>query len=1324
MDPRVLDLLLRFEELAEEGKAVSLEELCKDAPDLLSDLKKHLQNLGQINACLGLANTITHEGSTPTSCRREENADEEPPSLTASGLRYSRLSFHAKGGLGKVFKAHDEELHREVAVKAISPALDHDDGARRRFLQEAEITARLEHPGVVPVHGLVRDSEGRPFYAMRFIRGESLKSAIDRFHQADSPVRDAGERNLAFRSLLGRFGEVCNTIAYAHSRGIIHRDLKPNNVMLGKYGETLVVDWGLAKPIRRTEEQRQATGEETLRPSSRTGEETQMGQVVGTPAYMSPEQAAGRWNVVGPASDIYGLGAILYAILTGRAPVSGRDSYEILSKVQRCEFPRPRQVKPSVPAALEAICLKAMALEPEKRYASAVELAADIERWLADEPGTWRESWGARAQRWLRRHRTLVASVSMALGVAVLIGGLSFSLAQKLKQARQKEANWIVQRDLGQASALRDQAWAVPLHEESLRQRADDLWHDTLAAADRVEQALAAGDADTETSRRAIELLAELRQQAAEADKDRRMLRSLEQAHDKQMELEESDYARKRRVEEFVFGLAAAPAYAAAFREYGIDIEALSTTEAVERIRQRPIRFQLAVALDDWYFIAPEAAGGRLLDIARAADPDPLRDRVRGAIAAKDRQALKQLAQSAESSDLPVPTLILLADVLHEQGLRAEGVQLLKRARSRHPDDFWVNDVLGLHLRYADPPDYAEAARCFAAAIALRPRHPLGWSNLGATLIILGRLDAADGILREAIRIKPDFLTSYDGRATALIEKGEIEEALSMLQEPLRRHPHSRMLRTLLGQILHNQGKYDEAIDLFRQVIAQKPEWVNAQTALAYALSAKGKHGDALEVLDQAQRSRPEFSSIYATRGDVLASKMDTKGAVTAFRKAAELSPGEVYIWYRLAGTLTNLGRHDEALQIHRKILHLAPENANLHVSLGMTLHLMGRSSEADGEFRLALQLNPRASQAHAGLGMSLLHQGKPKDAEQFIRQALAFQPWICWHHALLGRSLGAQNDYGGAEAAFREAIRLQPDEGFFHYYLGTVFYNRGGYVKAIPHYREAVRLMQAKLGHDHPSTLASRDYLANAYREAGRADEAIRLHEQNLKQQEAKTGPNSFAALHTMKNLSYDYQAKGRLKDAISVLETAVQRAGQHSGGLPAFLDSVLGELAGLYEQDGQFAKAESLFRDRLGYAHLQYSSDDPRTAGVLIQLGGILLKQKKFRDAEPLLRQCLAIRDKKQPDDWRTSNARSALGEALLGQKKYAEAEPYLVQGYEGMEKRRDKIPPVYRQPRLSEALERLVRLYEATEQKAKAAVWRNKINEAKAAQKKTKS
>ena len=209
-------------------------------------------------------------------------------SATSDGQRFRILRPHAQGGLGAVFVALDGELNREVALKQILERHGDDLISRQRFIAEAEITGGLEHPGVVPVYGLGTDSVGRPYYAMRFIKGDSLKEAIAHFHEDGSSRTDPGRRSIDLRKLLRRFTDVCDAVDYAHSRGVIHRDIKPANIIVGKHGETLVVDWGLAKAVGRADP---STGEQTLAPSSSGSSETVPGSAMGTPAYMSPEQA-------------------------------------------------------------------------------------------------------------------------------------------------------------------------------------------------------------------------------------------------------------------------------------------------------------------------------------------------------------------------------------------------------------------------------------------------------------------------------------------------------------------------------------------------------------------------------------------------------------------------------------------------------------------------------------------------------------------------------------------------------------------------------------------------------------------------------------------------------------------------------------------------------------------------------------------------------------------------------------------------------------------------------------------------------------------------
>jgi serine/threonine protein kinase/tetratricopeptide (TPR) repeat protein len=369
--------------------------------------------------------------------------------------RFRVLRPHAQGGLGAVFVALDSELNREVALKEIQDRHADDPSSRSRFLLEAEITGRLEHPGIVPVYAMGMHPDGRPFYAMRLIKGDSLKEAIGRFHASEDLKKDPGVRSLELRKLLRRFLDVCNAVAYAHSRGVLHRDLKPGNIMIGRYGETLVVDWGLAKCVG-SSDPGVPPDEQALVPTSSSGSsETLPGSAIGTPAYMSPEQADGDLDRLGPRSDVYSLGATLYCLLTGRPPRAGEDVRAVLAAARRGEFTPARQVDPSIDRALEAICSKAMAEAPGDRYATPRALADDVERWMADEPVTaYRDPWSTRTRRWLRRHRTAATAVGLLALIAV-IGITSFSL---ISAARDREALKAKEADGYRREALQNEA--------------------------------------------------------------------------------------------------------------------------------------------------------------------------------------------------------------------------------------------------------------------------------------------------------------------------------------------------------------------------------------------------------------------------------------------------------------------------------------------------------------------------------------------------------------------------------------------------------------------------------------------------------------------------------------------------------------------------------------------------------------------------------------------------------------------------------------------------------------------------------------------------
>jgi signal transduction histidine kinase/tRNA A-37 threonylcarbamoyl transferase component Bud32 len=299
-----------------------------------------------------------------------------------AGQRYTPVSLHATGGIGRIWLTHDNQLGRYVALKELRPEKAADPRVVARFVREVRITGQLEHPGIVPVYDLIqRPDDQQPCYVMRFIKGRTLGQALDAYHARQV----AGEpHSLDLLALLNAFVAVCNAVAYAHAQGIVHRDLKPDNIVLGDFGEVHVVDWGLAKVLRRRPERETDSPPVVPDDAEHDAERTLQGQFIGTPLYMAPEQAAGQPELIDGRTDVYGLGAILYQILTGRPPFTGSTTDEVLRKVREDQPVAPRDLGAGVPPALEAACLRALAKLPAARHGSAGELAEDVRRWLAE----------------------------------------------------------------------------------------------------------------------------------------------------------------------------------------------------------------------------------------------------------------------------------------------------------------------------------------------------------------------------------------------------------------------------------------------------------------------------------------------------------------------------------------------------------------------------------------------------------------------------------------------------------------------------------------------------------------------------------------------------------------------------------------------------------------------------------------------------------------------------------------------------------------------------------------------------------------------------
>ena len=367
--------------------------------------------------------------------------------------RFKILRFYADGGLGKVSIALDGELNREVALKEIKKTVNACN--RERFMWEAEVTGRLEHPSIVPVYSLGEFEDGRPYYAMKLVRGATLEERIKHFHDPAQFPPDSAKWKKDLRDLVRAIVNVCNAIGYAHNRLIIHRDLKPSNIIMGKFGETIVLDWGMAKSLK-SELSDRYPSEDPIQPDIEDGStESVEGSPVGTPQYMTPEQAEGNNALIGKKTDVYGIGATLYCILTNRPPFNHGGGINLYKKVINfVDFVKPRVINPKIPAPLEAICLKAMAQKQEDRYENPQLLADDLEHWLADQPvGVYQEPWLDRATRTLRRHRPTFLT-GLALGLFILVGATLASLILAKKNSALDIAKSLAEKNLGVSRTL------------------------------------------------------------------------------------------------------------------------------------------------------------------------------------------------------------------------------------------------------------------------------------------------------------------------------------------------------------------------------------------------------------------------------------------------------------------------------------------------------------------------------------------------------------------------------------------------------------------------------------------------------------------------------------------------------------------------------------------------------------------------------------------------------------------------------------------------------------------------------------------------------
>jgi serine/threonine protein kinase/Flp pilus assembly protein TadD len=841
--------------------------------------------------------------AAPPAARPEPDDWRLPP-------RYQPRGEIARGGMGVVLRVHDIEVDRPLAVKLL---LKHDAAAQRvrRFLEEARITGQLQHPGIPPVHEIGQLAGGRPFFSMKLIAGRTLAELL---RERPSPQADLPR-------FIQIFEQIAQTVAYAHSQGVIHRDLKPLNIMVGAFGEVQVMDWGLAKRLRPTDPAAEPplhTGiaEEEIEsesPSSETAdyapagaeERTRAGQVMGTFAYMPPEQARGDVKRLDERSDVFGLGAILCQVLTGAPPYRSTEQRDLWRQARAGDLTDALARLDSCGAEAELIALarRYLAADPDERPANAGAVAEQITAHVRSMQERLQQAERERAvaaaksieERKRRRWQLALAASVLALvlgGSATGVWYYQDRANRMAEEARQESELAVRQQQLDRdiSSAL-DEAQRV--HDDLYGQLADarsaqallsdiDAWQ-TRVQAERSAWQRAERLAAVESallSAAVAERLHAVAQQIEADEADWQWVKKSDALRLGEMEVAD-DLAREKEEAEKL---------AAFFRdELKLDVDRANaeTTAVAGRIRQSPLRHVLVAYLDHWGKIA--IAGEqihRIMAVARLADPDPWRDQVRDPKVWEDRAHLEQLAREADVSRNPPQILLLLAKRLRAKG--KNDYALLQTTLAEYPRDFWLYETLVRSTR-----DKTEKIGYLQAALAVRPRNFMIHGRLGACLDNWRQdRDGAIQHYRMALSINPRDARSHYNLACALWAKGDLDGAIQHCLAAQENNPRFAVLgHIIIGEALADKHDREGAIAHLR--LAQ-------QTA---------SDGHALYTLGTAWRRIEHWDE-----------------AIAAYRKAIKGSPGYYYSYSGLAIALAAKGELDEVRTFLQKTKTIEPK--------------------------------------------------------------------------------------------------------------------------------------------------------------------------------------------------------------------------------------------------------------------------------------------------------------------------------------------------------------------------------------------------------------
>jgi tetratricopeptide (TPR) repeat protein len=927
--------------------------------------------------------------------RPAPTVDEPPPEQPDTLIGpYKLLQQIGEGGMGTVWMAQQTQpVKRLVALKLIKAGMDSKQ-VIARFETERQALALMEHVNIARVLDAGTTSTGRPYFVMELVKGAPITRYCD-------------EHRLTPRQRLELFIPVCQAVQHAHQKGVIHRDLKPSNVLVALYdGKPVpkVIDFGVAK----------AAGQSLTDKTLVTG----LGNIVGTLEYMSPEQAEVNQLDIDTRSDIYSLGVLLYELLTGGPPFTRKDlekvgMLEMLRVIRESEPSKPstklssaerlptlaanRGTEPAkltklVRGELDWIVMKALEKDRNRRYETANGFAMDVQRYLADEPvlagppSAW-----YRLRKFARRNKSGLAVAALLLSFVVLLGGGSGWVIRD-QAARRAQAASDTEAALRESHALQDQ----------------QKWTEALVAA-RHAQVLT-GDGNDTLHRRLRERIADL-EMAVELDNVR---------------LRRADYT------EFGFDHERASAeYAEAFRQYGIDVAARQPRDASAFLQTRSIRVELAMALDDWALLLrfqDNKAWRDRIAVARTLDPDPFRDRVRSVVAGGDGKDLEEWARTDQITDLPAPTLVLLARTLDRQEKLERTEALLRKAQRKRPGDFWINYELGLFLSQVLPTPATDAMRFHEAAVALRPDNPWVHTHLGNALHQSGRPDEGIAEFQEAIRLQKDYAVAHNNLCNALYESGRFGEAIAEGREAIRLRRDYAEAHNNLGIALKGSGKLDEAIVELREAIRLKKNYAQAHHNLGNALAEKGRRKEALVEIRAALSIKKDYASAHSNLGRILKDEGQTEEAIKECREGIRLKPDDAKAHDALGLALEAANRLQEAIDAYREAIRLKPDSWAAHGNLGTALRKLGRLDEAFAEFKESARLAPpNRAEPRLNLGVGFVDKGLLDDGIREFREATRVKKDHFGAHWLLGKALATKGQFDEAISCYEEALQLAP---------------------------------------------------------------------------------------------------------------------------------------------------------------------------------------------------------------------------------------------------------------------------------------------------------